>query len=548
MGLGWLRLVLSLMVMDAHFEGFRHYLQPWIINRLGIERLSYLGEGGVAVTGFFVISGYVIAYVLGRKYDTTHWRGMGTFYLGRLLRIFPLYLLLFAAYWSLLSSFDRLPAMTPPQVIGNLLLLPYGLHTLFADPNVSSPPWTLMLIGPSWTLTLDLLLYLVAPFLFTRKSTTWGVWWLGLGYFLIFALYSDAPFPVWFAYFYPSAPPYIFAFATGALLYHHREWPTPGPWWTGMAVVSLLVLTYCPFGLTNTTLNQLFAVAALAVLLAQWSKRQAQQRWDRLCGDLTYATYLLHLPLYTLVQLLGVAYPALVALVTTYGLAVILLYGFEYPLDRLRDCLYHRGGAARCSGSINAGLSRTVPGLALAAWLAACVWGIAFNLVGARYASRLNLDACASPWRCQAQAYAAELQIAGAGQAALSFVPLLPPTSRIAFNIGNQGKQGEVLAGFDILLGEGQKTLRVDLLRQDNQCHLLIAEPGRDTLRDPWGWSPDCRLVHGFLLDNFTGLLAVDFPLWVYHTAVRGEVRLRVVANESGQGKVTVRDVFVGGH
>ncbi len=28
MGLGWLRLLLSLLVMDAHFEGFRGTVQP----------------------------------------------------------------------------------------------------------------------------------------------------------------------------------------------------------------------------------------------------------------------------------------------------------------------------------------------------------------------------------------------------------------------------------------------------------------------------------------------------------------------------------------
>jgi peptidoglycan/LPS O-acetylase OafA/YrhL len=178
MGLGWLRLALSLLVIDAHYGGFRTLLQPRLVDAFGVERLAYIGEGEVAIAGFFVISGYVITYVLARKYDTASWRGIGIFYLGRALRIYPLYLLVFALYWAALAASGAPPALHGAQLANNLLLLPLGVMALLADHvTLGAPQFTgQLLIGPAWTLCFDLLLYVLAPFFVLRKRALAVAW------------------------------------------------------------------------------------------------------------------------------------------------------------------------------------------------------------------------------------------------------------------------------------------------------------------------------------------------------------------------------------
>src|SRR5208283_4066541 len=84
MGLGALRFLLSLMVIDAHYGFVGHGIQVAMVNRFGVDRLAYVGSGGIAVNGFFVVSGYLITLVLSRKY-APGWHGAKAFYLSRAL-------------------------------------------------------------------------------------------------------------------------------------------------------------------------------------------------------------------------------------------------------------------------------------------------------------------------------------------------------------------------------------------------------------------------------------------------------------------------------
>ena len=115
MGLGTLRFVLSLLVIDAHYGLVIPYAQRATVDAFGIGRVAYVGPGGIAVSGFFVISGYLIAQVLDRKYDPG-WRGAWAFYVSRALRIYPLYWLAFAAYWAALAALHAPPSSAPERL------------------------------------------------------------------------------------------------------------------------------------------------------------------------------------------------------------------------------------------------------------------------------------------------------------------------------------------------------------------------------------------------------------------------------------------------
>ena len=91
-GLGWVRLLLSLMVFDAHYWVFRTHIYPHLLKHIhSLDRSRAPGMGALAVIGFFVISGYAIALVLNRKNEYKNDLGILVFYLNRIFRIYPLF-------------------------------------------------------------------------------------------------------------------------------------------------------------------------------------------------------------------------------------------------------------------------------------------------------------------------------------------------------------------------------------------------------------------------------------------------------------------------
>ncbi len=84
--MGAIRLFLALAVVQSHL----HYLEPGNI----YLNHSLLGvSGGHAVMLFFVVSGFLISYVLEKKYD--HEGGTREFYYARARRIYPLWWVLY---------------------------------------------------------------------------------------------------------------------------------------------------------------------------------------------------------------------------------------------------------------------------------------------------------------------------------------------------------------------------------------------------------------------------------------------------------------------
>ena len=539
MGLGSLRLILSLLVIDAHYEVFRRYAQPWLVERFGVDRLAYVGEGGVAISGFFVISGYVIAYVLARKYDTATWRGIGSFYLGRALRIYPLYLLVFAAFWIARASVGDAPVMSPGQLRDNLLLIPYAIYGLVRDQNQfgSLQLSTQLLIPPSWTLAIDLLLYLLAPFLVVRRTPLWIAWCIGLACFAGFVVALDPRPPVWFGYLYSTPLPYVFAFTCGALVFHHRDRFAPGVTWLVFAMLVLLWITFAPLGAPNTSLNQLIAILALTVLVACLSRYGSGKRVDRLFGDLTYATYLLHLPLLLLLERVGIAAAHAWAFVSTYAIATLLLYTLEYPLDRFRDAVHRalqrqRGRRIVASGPIAVGVSVLL--------LAAAVSSFVRNALQGGGNVALNASQCPLDWTCAAREGANSFATPSAGRATLA--PAIPIVGRVLVDFTVPGTAGNAGAHLEV---NGKAVLRAGITRTADRCDLLLEIDGR---REPvpLGWSADCARTHRFVLDGSAGttVLAVD-SLWVYTSAQKsGSAQVVVESGPRTDGTILIGRMF----
>ncbi len=88
-GLNSLRFIAALFVVMHHSETIKSKNE---LNNL--EWLSLFRNGGNAVTFFFVLSGFLITYLLLKEKNNTGKINIKTFYFKRILRIWPLYFLL----------------------------------------------------------------------------------------------------------------------------------------------------------------------------------------------------------------------------------------------------------------------------------------------------------------------------------------------------------------------------------------------------------------------------------------------------------------------
>ena len=534
MGLGALRFFLSLMVIDAHYYFVGHRIQMAMVGRFGVDRLAYVGSGGIAVSGFFVISGYLITLVLSRKYDGG-WHGAKAFYVSRALRIYPLYWLVFAGYWMALAWLGATPASEFGRLPENLSLLPYGIIGMVADQNEFGLTTTdTLLIGPAWTLCYDLLFYLLAPWLFVQVRACWWVAMLGFGYVVAFVLFVDHRVPIWFQFFYVTGVPYLFMFACGALAYHYRSALQLGSGWTMALIAGLVWVTYFPLTMANAYFNSLIAVLLFTALVAVLGRPSPKPRIDRLLGDLTYATYLLHVPLLLLAQRMAFPYATLWALALTYLISAALLVGFEYPLDRWRDRLYARSNQGQAKAPAG-GAAIAIPvlsGCLLAGATIASLWSN-----GWRAGSEVELRAvtCPERWRCES----GKIAFDGAGEVKL--VPAFPAANRIVLDLHLPAGTGDAWMGVESDDGR----FRVGIRRVDGACHLESAA-GERVEGDPPGWSVDCRMRR-LVLNHFADhvRVVVDSLFTLTPTAAPAGLRAVARAHEGSRGTLTFADVFV---
>ena len=182
--MGTLRILLALAVALSHFGGISGYAMM---------------NGVVAVQCFFMISGFLISFVLSTKYDADSSAGRKLFYTSRLLRIFIPYwtalafcigvgLLLRLSAGTTLSlfpkQFDTLSTWAQAWVIlSNLFIITQEwamwlmydggrlVLTWSADqsvPHLSS----FQFIPQAWSMSLELMFYALAPFIVRRNSFT----------------------------------------------------------------------------------------------------------------------------------------------------------------------------------------------------------------------------------------------------------------------------------------------------------------------------------------------------------------------------------------
>jgi peptidoglycan/LPS O-acetylase OafA/YrhL len=299
--MGFLRFLFACFVVSAHTGGY-----------VPIKAAS-------AIQCFYIFSGFYMSLVLNEKYQG---RGSNlTFYKNRFRKIYPIYwiTLFLTILWSIFVYLLRYPG-TFSQYVNNWPLSPltilyllfaniflFGLDLIFlfgidkngrlyftSDFNQTEPKlYTFAFNSIAWTLGIELLFYLIAPYVLRKKvQVIFFLFLIGLFLKLGFEIagLNQAP---WNYMFFPTQ--FVF-FMGGALSYHWfrkmRSWKIP-------ATISVaLYLFYCITGIfyndifPDSTFKNVFLFIETILVIPIAFGISGKSKFDRYLGELSYSIYL----------------------------------------------------------------------------------------------------------------------------------------------------------------------------------------------------------------------------------------------------------------
>lgn len=333
--------------------------------------------GVIAVKAFYIISGFYMTLILNEKYIGTN-NSYPLFISNRLLRLFPIYwtvLLLtlvvclgmgfssHGQFWSKLQPWVEYHQQMGPGaalylVLTNLVLLGQDLamflgldvhsgHLFFtADFWKTSPQlYTFLLIPQAWTVGLEILFYLIAPFIVRRKP--------GFIFVLILLSLSVRLFlnrlglvnDPWNYRFFPAE---LLFFLLGSLSYHiykriEAVKMSNLPLAAATGFVWLCTLFYDKLSMPYKDVLY-FTVFFLAVpFIFKFSR---SSRVDFAIGELSYPIYICHMfvvlflgRMNGIVKVLGEGMTVVIASIV---LAMVLNRFVARPMEKIRQARVHK--------------------------------------------------------------------------------------------------------------------------------------------------------------------------------------------------------------
>lgn len=329
-----------------------------LLGHLPLAEFKFMGAG-LAVQSFFIVSGFYMAVVLREKY---HDRAL--FYSNRLLRLMPTYFVMMAICAVALFGFG-VSATADPALFaaafsdpGTALFM--GLQNLFVlgqemlfwfrigpdglafDPSGVLPgetvsvAWQALLVPQSWSLSMELMFYALAPFLAALSWRALVAIALASAALRLAGHWLPVDYGIWQGRFFPTA---LFLFVLGMLAQRALPWAAR----TGLALrwavalgTLVLIVGLPRLGLPNEPSRwaMYFVIAAATPVIFSLSRGSAVDRW---IGDLSYPIYLSHLLVVGFVLAVEPEHGAWVAIAGTFALSALLLVLVDRPVDRWRQ-------------------------------------------------------------------------------------------------------------------------------------------------------------------------------------------------------------------
>lgn len=307
--MGILRLLLAIIVLSSHSQFFGF--------------VGGLSSAQIAVQMFFIISGFLISYILTEVNTYTRVRH---FYINRFIRLYPAYFFIciitlffyFFNYYEFNYFLDAYRNLPPEAVIylifTNATLLLQDLSFFLAiensdlvfssnylDSEILIPNG--LLIGPSWTLGIEISFYIIAPFIIKKRKILFIFLVLSFTIFFINRYINHlGHYDPWTYRFFPTqlslfllgavSHQFIMPFFTNLL---SNNFVTLSNKVTYIFILSLLMYFYI---FSNINMHRLFQggllYGCLLLTLPFLFIFNSKYRLDRFIGNLSYPVYLVH--------------------------------------------------------------------------------------------------------------------------------------------------------------------------------------------------------------------------------------------------------------
>lgn len=276
--------------------------------------LSSLMDGSVAVTLFFLLSGFILTYNAPERVS------LRAFYVARIARIYPVYVL--GLLLGALALSSGTPGVGPGCASPRAAALPLVLLVQGWVPSV-----TYCVNSPAWTLSCEAFFYALFPLLLmgVRRMALRRLghvvllcWSMTLALPLIFlALHPTGPselLALRLIHSVPVAqlPAFIFGMILGHIFVRGVRLPRPALWiclaLASVPVIAMLVPNFAP--LRDAAFWPTLAILLLALAQGQGTAaRVLTLPAVALLGEASYGLYILHMPLLSLVKNLGLVSP-----------------------------------------------------------------------------------------------------------------------------------------------------------------------------------------------------------------------------------------------
>lgn len=253
--------------------------------------LSNFTNAGIAVKGFFVISGFLVA----KSYTNTP--SLKNYFIKRAKRILPAYIfvILFATvFLSLISNYnfyDYFTALSTYQYVGwNLIFLNF-VHPCL--PGVFDNNILCAVNGSLWTLKVEEGFYVVLPIIFyfiTKFKKPFivllSIYVLSVSYFYLFQFYFNKPLLA------KQLPGYLSYFVVGIFLFLNFSFLIKNK--LKIVIIASSILLLSNYFSSNT--NIFYPAALGSLVIAAAYSLPFLNNFGKY-GDFTYGLYIFHFPI-----------------------------------------------------------------------------------------------------------------------------------------------------------------------------------------------------------------------------------------------------------
>ena len=340
--MGTFRFLLAFLIALSHIAA------EFVVTEVELYRPLSIG---MVIESFFVISGFIIILSLHRNYFTGggYLQQSSRYYLNRILRVYPLYILSILFFYldaSLLNIINADGLLNTNSylldykfILSNIFLI--YQHSYFEVGLVNSV---------AWSLDIELQWYLFAPVLYYFFYYKYNAVYLRIGMYLLILIYTYLLILLHLEPFFLSSFTY---FIWGILMYdiyliYQSKFNNLIKMKYFLSFSSILIFSYIAFDLDFLWYTYWLGVALLCLTV------NFKSRIDKLLGDLSYPVFVLHMSILPIaflqvnkycMLLFGISFGDyfMIVFILSFIFFVVFCYMillvFQYPLDRLRNII-----------------------------------------------------------------------------------------------------------------------------------------------------------------------------------------------------------------